>query len=133
MSYFKDKSNKVHFLDDDSFLHLLPIECVKISDEEANQLNNPKLTIEQIAAKFELDIQSYLDDEAQLRGYDNITTACSYAAAPNPFQAESISFVKWRGNVWAYCYGELAKVQNGSRAMPTIEQIISELPARVSA
>lgn len=131
MSYFKDTNNKVHFIDDDSFQHLLPIGCLKISDEEANQLNNPQLTIEQIAAKFESDIQSYLDDEAQLRGYDNITTACSYAAAPNPFQVESISFVTWRGNVWAYCYGELAKAKSGTRPMPTIEQIISELPVRV--
>lgn len=80
---------------------------------------------------FESAIQYYLDSYAQSKGYDNITTACSYAAAPNPFQAEAISFVTWRGNVWHYCYGELAKVQSGTRPMPTIEQIISELPVRV--
>ena len=82
--------------------------------------------------KFESAIQSHLDAQAQSKGYDNITTACSYAAAPNPFQAEAVSFVSWRGNVWAYCYQELAKVQAGTRAMPTVEQIISELPARAS-
>lgn len=90
----------------------------------------PTPTLAEIASKFESDIQSYLDSQAQSKGYDNITTACSYAAAPNPFQAEAISFVTWRGNVWHYCYGELAKVQSGTRPMPTIEQIISELPVR---
>lgn len=90
----------------------------------------PTPTIEQIASNFENSIQAYLDSQAQAKGYDNITTACSYAAAPNPFQTEAISFVTWRGNVWHYCYGELAKVQAGTRAMPTIEQIISELPIR---
>lgn len=82
-------------------------------------------------SEFENVIQSHLDAEANVYGYDNITNACSYSGAPNPFQAEAMSFVAWRGNVWAYCYQELAKVQAGTRPMPTIEQIISELPVRV--
>lgn len=86
-----------------------------------------------IVSNFEYSVQKYLDEEANLHGYDNITNACSYAGAPNPFQTEAISFVTWRGNVWAYCYQELAKVQAGTRPMPTIEQIISELPARAAA
>jgi hypothetical protein len=88
-------------------------------------------SIEEHIASFENAIQQHLDNEAQLKGYDNITNACSYAGAPNPFQAEAQSFITWRGNVWAYCYGELAKVQAGTRPMPTIAQIISELPVRV--
>jgi len=87
-------------------------------------------TINDIAKQFEDAIQSHLDAEAQAKNYDNINTACSYAAAPNPFQLESLSFVTWRGNVWAYCYQELAKVQSGERSLPTLEQIISELPVR---
>lgn len=87
-------------------------------------------TFESTVSTFESLIQAHLDTEANTRGYDSITTACSYSGAPNPFQAEAMSFVTWRGNVWAYCYQELAKVEAGTRPMPTIEEIIYELPSR---
>lgn len=35
MPYFKDTKNKVHFLEDSGFSHLLPSGSVEISDEEA--------------------------------------------------------------------------------------------------
>ena len=35
MSHFKSPDDKVHFLDDDSFIHLLPAGSVQITDEEA--------------------------------------------------------------------------------------------------
>jgi hypothetical protein len=87
----------------------------------------------QTVKAFEVAIQAELDADAQAKGYDNILSACAYAGAPNPFQTEAKAFITRRGNVWAYCYGELAKVQAGTREMPTIAQIVSELPARVSA
>lgn len=88
------------------------------------------LPLDQLILVFEVAVQSYLDQSAQSCGYDNITTACSYAGAANPFQTEAQSFVTWRGNVWAYCYQALDDVKTGTRPMPTIEQIISELPVR---
>lgn len=91
------------------------------------------ITLEQIIVQFENAVQAELDADAQAKGYDNIISACAYAGAPNPFQDESKLYITRRGNVWAYCYAELDKVINGTRPMPTIEQIISELPARVSA
>lgn len=112
-------------------MYLLPNGCVEIDEAEADAICNPPPTFEQIFVSFENAIQQHLDDEAKLKGYDNITNACSYAGAPNPFQTEAKSFITWRGNVWAYCYAELAKVQAGTRTMPTIAEIISELPVRV--
>jgi len=90
-------------------------------------------TLDDITAEFERAIQAELDADAQAKGYDNIDTASAYAGAPNPFQDESKLFITRRGNVWAYCFLELGKVKAGTRPMPTIAQIISELPARVSA
>lgn len=87
------------------------------------------LALEEAVIQFETGIQAHLDAAAQAKGYDNITAACSYAGAPNPFEAEAKAFITWRGNVWAYCYQELAKVQDGTRPMPTFAEIISELPA----
>jgi hypothetical protein len=127
---YKDINNKVHVIDE-NFKHLLPQGCVEITQAEANAILNPPPTFEQSVQLFENAIQQHLDDAARLKGYDNITNACSYAGAPNPFQAEAQSFITWRGNVWAYCYAELAKVQNGTIPLPTIAQIIAELPVRV--
>lgn len=38
MSHFKTPNGSLHFLDDDSFVHLLPSGATKIADEEANVL-----------------------------------------------------------------------------------------------
>jgi len=38
---FKDTNNKLHILDDVSFIHLLPSDCVEITDEEAAILSQP--------------------------------------------------------------------------------------------
>jgi len=70
MSYFKDSSNKVHWLDDVSFSHLLPSDCVAISDEEAqfiqaeNEANKP-IVIPDISmrqARLALLADGLLDD-----------------------------------------------------------------------
>lgn len=86
-----------------------------------------QLTVKQ----FDSAVEAHLYAEAASCGYTNIERACMYASSPNPYQAESQSFVEWVGNVWAYCYGELQKVEAGTRSMPSVEQIISELPTRV--
>lgn len=131
MQNYKDLSGKVHELPSEDYANLLPPGCVKITPEEADIIANPPLTLDQITKQFSISIQTLLDQEAQAKGYDSILSACSYAYPGNSFQAESQSFVAWRSAVWAYCYQEMDKVKNGTRPVPTIEQIISELPARI--
>lgn len=130
MQNYKDLNGKLHVIDSELFEKLLPTGCVKITQSEADVIANPPPTLEKVIAEFEDGIQAHLDVSAQEAGYDNILTACSYVGAPNPFEAESKTFVTWRGNVWAYCYAELQKVISGERPMPTLADIISELPAR---
>ena len=79
----------------------------------------------------EIAIQEHLDSEAQAVGYDSIMSACSYAGAVNDFQAEGISFLNWRSAVWTAAYQILADVENNVRPLPTIAEIIAELPTRV--
>ena len=43
MPYYKDKSNKLHFIDDASFKSLLPEGSVEISDAEAQAILKPPL------------------------------------------------------------------------------------------
>ena len=78
--------------------------------------------------EFSDAVQDMLDAKAKAKGYDNIVSACSYAGAENQFQGEGVSFVKWRGDVWAACYTILGAVQAGQRAIPTISGLLSELP-----
>ena len=72
-----------------------------------------------------------LYDLIDANGYDDIVSACSYAGYPNVFQEEAITFGQWRANVWAYGYAELDKVIAGTRPVPTIPEILAELPALV--
>lgn len=132
MTLYITNDNKLH---DDAggfalSLPSWPKDARVATQEEIDAITNPQPTLEQIISMFEAGVQSHLDIKAQEVGYDNILTACSYVGAPNPFEEESKTFVAWRGNVWAYCYAELQKVIAGTRPMPTLAQIIGELPVR---
>ena len=91
----------------------------------------PAKTPEQIIEGFKAAIQSTLDEAARAKGYDDIVSACSYAGYPNVFQAEAITFGQWRANVWDYGHSELDKVIAGTRPVPTIAEILAELPSLV--
>ena len=87
------------------------------------------LTEEQIQAHLTQVVQNYMDKTVQTRGYDNIHTACTYAnSTDETFKAEGTACVAWRDAVWRKCYDILAEVKAGTRAVPTAEELISELP-----
>ncbi len=87
-------------------------------------------TTEQIVDGYTTAIQKRLDDFAKTRGYDGILSACTYAASKNTkFAAEGNYCVTARDGTWAKCYEILAAVQAGTRAMPTLDQLLLELPA----
>lgn len=104
---------------------------------DAGNTPDPEFTPEEIAAKaidsIAAAIQSELDKEAQILGYDNIHTAVTYATEPAvaKFQTDGKSFRKWRSNVWAYCYAILADYEAGNIPEPTVEEIIANMPERV--
>lgn len=89
-----------------------------------------------VPAPTEMDygaaIQAMLDAKAQERGYDDIQSAVSYRDDTNAtFAAEGEAYFAWRSAVWTYAYAELAKVQAGQRAQPTVAEFLTELPAVV--
>lgn len=83
-------------------------------------------TQEELVQRLTNTVQAHLDKTARERNYDSILSACSYAAAPNPFQVEGLAFLNWRSSVWSTCYQILADVQANTRSIP--EDIVSELP-----
>ena len=87
-------------------------------------------TVEEIQAQLTAAVQAYMDSTAKTRGYDNIHTACSYAnSTDHIFAAEGQACLAWRDKVWRKCYDILAEVKAGTREIPTVEELIAELPA----
>ena len=89
----------------------------------------PPPTPEQIVAQYTAAVQKHLDDFARTLGYDGIMSACTYATSTVPkFKAEGQYAMEARDATWVKCYEVLAAVEAGSRPMPTLEELLTELP-----
>lgn len=130
MPYFKDTQNKLYFLDDASFSHLLPSDCVAISDAEFAELNAPPPeTAEQTIVRLEGAIDRYLDAQAQSLRYDSIKTMVTYFDDPNPqFKAEGNAGLKLRSAVYTKGIELIGKVQSGEMQVPTEAELIELMP-----
>lgn len=92
----------------------------------------PTPTEEELQQYFEDAIEAYMDSVVQTRNYKNIHTAASYVNSTNEkFAKEGAACNKWRDDVWDKCYAILAEVKAGKRAIPTLEEVIAELPVLV--
>ena len=88
----------------------------------------PPTPEEQLAA-FTAAIQAHLDRFAQTRNYDGIMSAATYATSTVPkFHTEGQYAVEARDLTWAKGYEIMDAVMSGARPMPTLEEVLSELP-----
>ena len=78
-------------------------------------------------------IQNHLDTKAQEFKYDNMMSARSYAGYTNPFQTEAQALATWCADCWATAGTIQADVEAGNRAMPTVDEVLAELPVYVGA
>jgi hypothetical protein len=80
-------------------------------------------------ADFERAIQARVDGAAHFKLFRDGVTLASYVASTNPqWAAQAQAFVEWRDHVWEYAYAELAKVHDGERRQPSIDEFLGELP-----
>lgn len=56
MPHYKDQQNKIHFLDDELFEHLLPAGCQRITEEEAASALAP--TAQELKARVQAQINA---------------------------------------------------------------------------
>jgi hypothetical protein len=74
-------------------------------------------------------VQSKLDDFARTRNYDNILSCTTYYnSAVSKFQQEAQYCIQMRDAYWSACYSILQQFESGQRSMPTVEQLLGELP-----
>jgi len=97
-------------------------EPQELLDAKANEeLANKPQEIDQA-------IQNHLDKKAQELRYDNMMSARSYAGYTNAFQAEATALASWASDCWVVAGQIEADVQAGNRPMPTVDEVIAELP-----
>lgn len=79
-------------------------------------------------------LQKHMEEHAQADGYDNLLSACSYAAQPvgSPFQAKGAAYVAWRSAVWMKSFEIEEQVKTGQRPMPTEAEALALMPPFVT-
>lgn len=84
----------------------------------------------EIQAKLTRSVQEHLDSKAQERNYDNIHTACTYInSSDSVFASEASALLLWRDKVWRECYSILDDVKAGRRPIPSVSELLEELPS----
>lgn len=94
-------------------------------DEEAAQL------AADLAAQKLDDIENAIDALilSKAKGkYNSVVSCITYLNSSNPqWRAEAQAFLSYRDAVWLYVIGELAKVELGTRTLPTPEDAVAEI------
>ena len=86
-------------------------------------------TAEEIQQQMTDAVQQALDAFAQTRGYDGIMSACSYSNSTDAqFKLEADCCIQLRDTTWRMGYAILAEVKAGNRSVPSVEELIAELP-----
>jgi hypothetical protein len=82
----------------------------------------------EVADIFTKVLETHYDSKAKERRYDNRFTCALRAGYVSAFQPEGVAFAQWMDACNAYAYGVMAEVVAQTRPMPTITQLLSELP-----
>lgn len=87
-------------------------------------------TEEEIQKMLTDGVQSYMDTKVRERNYDNVHTCVgTYLYSPiDKFRIEAEHVKDWVSYVWEKCYEMLAEVKAGKREIPSLEEVINELP-----
>lgn len=87
------------------------------------------VTPEQRISEIQDAVQNLLDSKAREKMYDSALSIATYAISSDEiFKAEADAFVVWRDRCWRKCYDILAQFQSGEIEMPSVENVIEQLP-----
>lgn len=98
MNYYKDGENKLHFIDSEQFVHLLPPDAVQITEEEANAIRAAQSSSQQTvdAARAAMLVRIRADRETMLNRLNGLfnTEIADNNGVVTPYAIEIISIVK---------------------------------------
>ena len=119
----------------DEYFHIFHMvehgEYVFSGSNEENPLEVVKKTtsLEELIKMYDLAVEEMLNTEARKKGYADIRSAALRAAIPeSPFYQEGKKYAIWMDEVYSSCYKIQNDVFQGKREIPTVEELLSELP-----
>lgn len=78
-------------------------------------------------------IQAHLDAQAQSLRYDNMNAIGKYVGYTNDFRTEAEALGAWASSCWSVAGQIEADVQAGNRLLPTVDEVLAELPTYIGA
>lgn len=132
-NYVEDNRNKEYWLATDEYgtparvmkdLGAFPTDAVFTAPVK------PAETVDEIKKRLTDGVENYMNSIVQERNYDNITTCIGryYNSPVDKFRLEAQAVNVWVSEVWVKCYAILDEVMAGTREIPTLEELINELP-----
>ena len=85
-------------------------------------------SIESVIAGYIVQLQAFLDQAAQAKGYDDIKSAALRAGYPGPFHDEGVKFAIWMDACWSTGLTLLNEFQANMIPKPTLDQVLTALP-----
>ena len=104
------------------------IASYELLDKNAEELAEEAA---QTLKQMEKALDAYIDSVAREKRYDNRITATMRAGYLNPWQQEGLAFGQWMDSCYVKAHEILAEVYAGTRAIPTAEELIAEMPEMV--
>ena len=116
----------------DVYMYHVGLLPVSQNDVEVALVEQQKIYDNEVLAEqqylFNQAIQNHLDTQAQSLRYDNINAIGKYVGYVNDFQAEAEELGSWASSCWKVAGQIEADVQAGTKSMPTVDEVIAELP-----
>ncbi len=109
----------------------VPVVCGMIANSDGTFSNPPvpTPTPEEILNDFMDQIEYWLDHVAAERGYKSMERLVGYVGDPVPlWDAEGQAGLTFRSAVWVKAIEIQEAVMAGKRSLPTIEEVIKEMP-----
>lgn len=108
---------------------VVAIAPAQVAGQWCEAYTTEPMPTEAIIAAVTAAVQQRLDAFARTHAYDGILSACTYATSTvSKFAVEGQYAVEARDATWATCYQIMGDVLQGLRHMPTLDQVMSELP-----
>ncbi len=120
--------NKTIVMRDTDYVELGTDYVVSQVDIDTALLEQDRLYNEEYTKAINNAIQVHLDTQAQALRYDNINSIGKYVGYVNDFQAEAEALGAWASSCWTVAGQIEADVQAGLRSIPTVDEVIAELP-----